>query len=151
MLDEKIERTLSDATELVRGLYGEHLVALGLYGSAAGSDYVDGISDINLVIVLKAVEHAHVQALRPHLGGWRKQRIATPLLLDRPFLEDAADVFPMELLDIQAQHRILYGENVFASLAVSDANLRYQCEHEARGKLLRLRQLYLEIGDWRHS
>jgi hypothetical protein len=53
----------------------------------------------------------------------------------------------MELHDICEQHRVLSGYDVFADLEIRDENLRYQCEQEARGKLLRLRELYLEIGD----
>jgi hypothetical protein len=67
--------------------------------------------------------------------------------LEREFLRAASDVFPIELHDIKDCHRLLVGEDVFAALDIRDDNLRYQCEHEARGKLLRLRELYVEIGD----
>src|SRR5262249_38796158 len=89
---------------------------------------------------------AHLQALHQHLPKWHKLGAATPLLLDRQFLARARDVFPMEFHDIQAQHRTLYGEDVFAALRIDSRHLRYQAEHEARGKLLRLWALYAEVG-----
>jgi hypothetical protein len=124
---------------------------VALYGSAVGSDFVPGKSDINLVVVLDRVEYSDLHALRPLLPRWRKAGLATPLVLDREFLRRAADVFPMELHAIKAHHRILFGENVFAALEVRNTHLRYQCEHEARGKLLRLRALYIEIGNRRDA
>ena len=147
MLDAKAERAVLDASRLLQSIFGSRLVTVALHGSAAGSDYVSGVSDLNLVAVVDEIGPADLRAVREHVGAWRKNRIATPLLLDRRFLRDAADVFPMELHDIREQHRVLHGNDVFADLEIRDEHLRYQCEHEARGKLLRLRELYLEIGD----
>jgi hypothetical protein len=107
---------------------------------------VAGKSDLNFAIVLERVTLPYLKALHQYLPKWHKLRVATPLLLDRQFLERARDVFPMEFHDIKEQHRVLYGEEVFATLAIDGRHLRYQAEHEARGKLLRLRTLYAEVG-----
>ena len=147
MLDAKSERTVAAVADQLQVLFGTELVAVALYGSAAGSDFVPGRSDINIAVVLNSLEYQHLHALKRHTPRWRKDRVATPLVLDRAFLRSAADVFPMELNDLRTHHRIVYGEDVFAILVVNDTNLRYQCEHEARGKLLRLRELYIELGD----
>jgi hypothetical protein len=53
----------------------------------------------------------------------------------------------MELDDIRRQHRLLVGRDVFATLEVTRAALRTECEREARGKLLRLRALFLRVAD----
>jgi len=52
----------------------------------------------------------------------------------------------MELDDIRRHHRVLAGADPFAALAVERAALRRECEHEARGKLLRLRALFLDAA-----
>jgi hypothetical protein len=146
MLDAQSEKTITRVTEQVRLIFGKDLVSLALYGSAAGEDFVAGTSDLNLAIVLERVTFRHLTALHQHLPKWHKLRVATPLLLDRLFLDRAREVFPMEFHDIKEQHRVLYGEEVFATLAIDGRHLRYQAEHEARGKLLRLRTLYAEVG-----
>jgi predicted nucleotidyltransferase len=147
MLDAKSERAVAAMADELRALLGGELVAVALYGSAAGTDFVPGRSDVNVVLVVERVEYRHLRALRAASRRWRQQGIATPLVLDRAFLAAAVDVFPMELHDLEAQHRLIHGEDVFAALRVRDDHLRYQCEHEARGKLLRLRELYLELGE----
>lgn len=146
MLDSQSEKAITQVVEQTRLIFGKDLVSLALYGSAAGEDYVPGRSDLNFAIVLERITFAHLQVLHQHLPKWHKLRVATPLLLDRQFLEDARDVFPMEFHDIKQQHRMLYGEEVFATLAIDSRHLQYQAEHEARGKLLRLRTLYAEVG-----
>jgi hypothetical protein len=129
-----------------RALFGDDLISLALYGSAVGADFMLGRSDLNVVLVLRQLGLTELKKLRTLLPSWHKLGVSTPLLLDRESLERARDVFPMEFHDIRAQHRILHGENLFASMVIDSRNLRYQAEHEVRGKLLHLRALYAEAG-----
>jgi predicted nucleotidyltransferase len=145
-LDAKTEKVVAKIAERIREVFGAELVSLVLYGSAAGGDFAPTRSDLNFAIVLQRIGFAQLKALQHHLPAWRKLGAATPLLLDRIFLERACDVFPTEFLDMKAQHRVLYGEEVFATLSIDRRHLRYQSEHEARSKLLRLRALYAEVG-----
>lgn len=146
MLDAKAERAIGQVARQVREAFGTDLVSLVLYGSAAGPDYVPERSDLNVAIVLSRVTFAHLRSLQRLLPGWHALGAAAPLLIDRAFLARARDVFPMELFDIQGQHRVLFGEEVFATLKIDGDNLRYQAEYEARSKLLRLRTLFAEVG-----
>jgi hypothetical protein len=54
------------------------------------------------------------------------------------------DAFPIEFLDMQERHRMLLGPDPFAGLHIERHNLRLQCEQELRGKLMKLRQSYVE-------
>lgn len=146
MLNTQAEKTLAQFTEKVQQLLGEDLIAVVLYGSAAGDNFVPGVSDLNLVVVVTELRFAVLQKLQPHIVTWHKLGFAVPLLIDREFLHRGRDVFPMELYDIIEQHRLLWGEDVFRGLAVDPYLLRFQAEYEARSKLLRLRALYLECA-----
>jgi hypothetical protein len=146
MLDARSEMAIRRITDSVCAALGPDLVSLLLYGSAAGEDFVRGRSDLNYAIVVGRITAAHLRVVQRHLPEWHKLGMAMPLLLDREFLKHACDVFPMELLDMQAQHRVLHGKDVIAPLRVDARHLRYQAEHEARSKLLRLRVLYAEVG-----
>jgi hypothetical protein len=146
MLDTASEAALSRVVDQLRRLFEVDLVCIALYGSGADQDFVSGRSDLNLALVLERITAEHLRRLHPHLPKWHKLGVATPLVLDRDWLGSARDVFPMELLDLRDQHRILYGEQVFASLEIDGRQLRFQAEYEARGKLLHLRALYAEVG-----
>jgi hypothetical protein len=146
MLDPKGEKAIAQIAKQIRLLFGKDLVSLVLYGSAAGDDFVPGKSDLNFAIVLEQLTVPHLKALHQHLPAWHKLGMARPLLLDRPFIDSGCDAFPMEFHDIKAQHRVLFGEAIFATMSIDGRHLQYQAEHEARAKLLRLRTLYAEVG-----
>ncbi len=146
MLDPQSEKILVQFTQELRVLLADELLAVVLYGSGAGSNFVPGASDLNVTIVVKEARFDVLQKLQPRIAAWHTQGFAVPLLLDREFLQRSRDVFPMEFHDIKEQHRLLWGEDVFRDLAIDTQHLRFQAEHEARSKLLRLRALYLECA-----
>jgi hypothetical protein len=58
-------------------------------------------------------------------------------------LERAADVFPIEFLEMERARSILFGTDPFEGLEISAANLRHQTEYELRTRFQQLRRLYL--------
>lgn len=147
MLDVNTEKTLTQFTQEVRQLLADNLLALALYGSAAGDNFVPGASDLNVAIVVKEARFEVLQKLQPRIAAWHRMGFAVPLLLDQEFLQRGRDAFPMEFHDIKEQHRLLWGEEIFRDLQIDTRHLRFQAEHEARSKLLRLRALYLECAE----
>ena len=143
--DAATEQALERFGAEVRGALGSHLVCLAVYGSAAGHDWVAGRSDVNVAIVVDRVSLDVLDALAPVVAG-RPAGFALPLVLDPEWLADARDTFPMELSDVASQHRLLAGRDVLADVVVERGAVRRECEQEARGKLLRLRALYLETA-----
>lgn len=141
-----LEAWLAGATETLRGLYGDNLLGMAVYGSAATGEYLPGVSDVNLVLVLKQVALADLERMREFLRRRHGVRLPAPLLLTPEHIRASADVFPIEFLEIKEKHRCLWGEDPFTPLEISLANLRHECEHELKGRVLRLRQSYLEAG-----
>src|SRR5213075_2631570 len=58
-------------------------------------------------------------------------------------LSDAADVFPIEFYQMENARIVLFGNDPFAFVTLSNANLRHQTEYELRSKLIQLRRLYI--------
>jgi predicted nucleotidyltransferase len=145
-LDTKTEKTIEKFTHEIQRLYGDDLVSLVLYGSAAGTDFVPDRSDLNFLVVLKRVTPEALRKAMPLVRSWHRQKIATPIFVDPEFLKSSLDVFPIEFLDMQEQHRVLAGTDILLELKISPKNLRLQCEEELKGKLLTLRRAYLETA-----
>ena len=139
-MQEILDRFVRD----VQGLYGDDLVAVFLYGSATTGEHVAGRSDINVGVVLRQLTAAVLRKASGHLRAWARHGFATPVYFDPQFLRDALDVFPIEFLDMQTHHRVLWGPDLLADLRIGAEPLRRQCELELRGKLLKLRQAYVE-------
>lgn len=70
-----------------------------------------------------------------------------PILFTKEEIVNAKDVFPVEFLNIKRHHRLLYGEDMFKDIEISNQYLRHQLEFEFRSKLIHLRQAYLSAGE----
>jgi predicted nucleotidyltransferase len=117
-----------------------------LYGSAAAGDYVEKRSDYNLLVVMERVGLEELRRFLSPSSEWVKAGNPPPLLLTLEEWRRSADVFAIEILDIKDSHRVLLGEDVSLEIRVDPENLRLQLEHELKGKLIQLRERYLETA-----
>jgi hypothetical protein len=77
---------------------------------------------------------------------WAEAGFPLPVFFTRQEFIDSLDVFAVEFRQMKRAYRVLYGEDLIAEREASPTNLRLQIEYELRGKLLRLRSLYLPEG-----
>lgn len=132
-------------TESLHTALGDKLQAVVLYGSSAAGDYIDGRSDYNVLLLASDWSIQTLDAIREITGKWQKAGNPAPLCFTPERFRDAADVFPMEMLDIIDAHRVLHGEDPLSGISVDTQHLRHQVEFELRSKLLKLRQAYLQM------
>ncbi|OGF54215.1 MAG: hypothetical protein A2Z21_06280 [Candidatus Fraserbacteria bacterium RBG_16_55_9] len=144
-LDERAEQFIRDFTRQMTDLYGDDLRSVILYGSAAGLHFLPGISDLNLLIVLRGITPARLRQAHDRLRHFRKERLQ-PLFLAPSQLATLADFYPIELLEMKEQHRVLHGEDFLQGVGIPRDQLRLQLISELTGKSLKLRALYLEAG-----
>ncbi len=147
----KADAGVAALTQAIQGALGNNLVCLATYGSAAGDDWIEGRSNLNLAVVVHTVTLDVLERLAPILRQHQALRLALPLVVDPGYLAQARDTFPMELDDLRRQHRVLAGTDVFRDLTTEPAAIRRECEREARGKLLRLRAHFLAVTDDPHG
>ena len=131
--------------ELVK-LLGEDIRSVVVYGSALGPDYVPGKSNINLLVVCQEVGLDTLKKAVKLVKKGRKKGIVAPLFLTVEHMKTSSDVFPIEFLEMRDQHVVIYGEEFLDKLDIGFENLRLECEEQLKGKLIRLRQAYLEVG-----
>lgn len=133
--------------ELVRRLKeyaAENLESVVLYGSAARGDFHESHSDLNVLCVLRSLSARELSRVSPAVRWWCKdQHEPPPLFLSAEDLRVSADVFSIELLDMQQNRRVLYGSDVIAPISVPMNLHRIQVEHDLRTLLLKLRQHFL--------
>lgn len=127
----------------LRAAHGENLASVVLYGSAAAGDQVGRRPDHNLLIALDRITTQDLHAAQTAIKEWQKLGQSVPVYFTVAELQDAADVFPIEFLQMEKARKILYGRDPLESVQISRANLRHQTEYELRTKLIRLRRLYI--------
>ncbi len=142
--DEKQGKVLGEFAAMMGGLYGDGLVSLYLFGEAAVPPH--GGRHMKLLAVMSAVG---LEELRRYAGvylKWHRKGIPAPLFLTEGALGGMTAVFPMEVLEMKEANVLLYGRDVLAGLDIGLENLRRQLEEQVKGKLIHLRQAYLEAA-----
>lgn len=138
-----IDKLLAQLVERLLKAYSRDLRSVVLYGSAATGDFHQKHSDVNVLCVVRALDLEKLEKSEPIAHWWRGLGNPAPLLLSEEELARGSDSFAIEFLDIQAQHKLLHGEDLISQLTVDPRYHRVQVEHELRVKLLALRHRYL--------
>jgi len=141
---EQPELIFPQFTADYRGIFGEELLSIILYGSGAGRHYIPGKSDLNFLVILTDRGMADLEKVMPIAAKWRKSNVATPLFMTKDYICTSLDAYPIEFLDMKLNHVAVYGEDVLAGLEINREYLRLQVERELRGKILLLRKRFLE-------
>jgi predicted nucleotidyltransferase len=121
--------------------------AVVLYGSAARNEHVEGRSDLNLLVVTGVLDPDRLLEFGRAFEPLEGQTRTPPLLFTVAEWARSADVFPIEIADMQVARIVLRGTDPVAGQEVSRPNLRRALERELRGKLVRLRQAYAIHGE----
>ncbi len=127
-----------------RELFGSDLVSIILYGSAASGEYIAGKSDINFMIVLSEEAMDTLYRTIDLVTKWKRRNVAIPLFLTEEYVRTSLDAFPIEYLNFQNSYELVSGKDILKHLAFDPHFLRLQCEREIKGKLLLLREAFLE-------
>ena len=142
-----MEAKLTELVSRLKEAAGKNLESVLLYGSAARGDYRPGSSDLNVLCTLVTIDMNELQLISPVVGWWTKElKEPAPLFFLTEELRRSTDVFPIESLDIQRSHKVLYGPDVVEGLEIPMNLHRVEVEHEMRLMLQRLRQHVVHFG-----
>src|ERR1043166_245554 len=97
----KTDNMLTQLVDDLRAAHGENLASVVLYGSAAAGDHDDARSDHNILIALKRISPADLQRSQQPVEAWRRLGQPLPVYFSVEELERAADVFPIEFLQME--------------------------------------------------
>ena len=137
------ESALNRLVDDLRAAHGDNLASIVLYGSVAAGDHVELRSDHNLLIVLNQISLEDLRLSHTTMRDWLAHRQPMPVYFTVEELRRAADVFPIEFLQMEQARKVLHGSDPFEFVEISQANLRHQTEYELRTKLIQLRRLYI--------
>ncbi len=126
---------------------GGNLVSVIVYGSAIAAPGNPKKSDYQLLVITKRLAANDLRQFRPVIKWWTELGFAMPAFFTAEEFTDSLDVFPMEFRQMKRAYRPLYGQDLLAGREASKEHLRWQTEHELRGKLLRLRSLALPASE----
>jgi len=142
----KIEAVLEQAVSALRAELGPNLFSCCVYGSAVRGNSIEGVSDINLLIILnESTSDAH-EAIARAVG---EQPLIDPFVLARRGLERSQRAFAPKFNSIKRNYRVLYGTDPLADFRIDAALEKFLCEQAIRN--LRLRLVYSYITRQQHK
>jgi len=141
-LQQLLKRYVKETTALL----GSQLEGILLYGSAVGGEFLPGRSNLNLLLMLSNYDRDGMTRYAKAHKRWSREQFVVPLLVTEAELTKPGTVFPLEYLEIQEQHRVLWGRDPFIGLHIDRTHLAYQVQQGIQGNLVRLRQRFIEGG-----
>lgn len=148
--DRNVEQLPASAQHLLQVYTSRMGTALGselescyLYGSAVRGEYLNGRSNLNLLLVVRELTGERLRALAGVLAAWKKEQVVTLVLSTQEFAQWAAQ-FPVEFSEL-ADYRVLFaGRETFPALRPDSAGVAKALLRGAHETLIRVRQRYLE-------
>jgi hypothetical protein len=145
-LPEQTQKLLQAYSKNVKGVFGDQLEGLLLYGSAVRGEFLPGRSNLNLLLVVTGYDAAMLKRYEPVHKRWSKEGIIIPLFLTAEEIRTSSALFPVEFLEIQEHHRVLGGRDPFVGFHVDAGRVGDGVMQGLAGHVLRLRQRFAESG-----
>lgn len=142
-----IKDKFQDLIDQLSATEGENLLAVVVYGSSLSAPAQTVKSDFQWLVLTRRLNAEDLRRIRPVIRGLVGQGYAMPAFFTAQEFRDSLDVFPIEFRQMKRAYEVIYGEDPLAGVEASGGNLRLQIEYELRGKLLRLRSLYLPASE----
>jgi hypothetical protein len=128
---------------LIQELFGESAKALTVFGGVLTDAFHVDRDTARSVLVVERVELPLLRRLADQGAKLGKAGVAAPLIMTPHHIQTSLDTFPLEFLEIQAQHVTLFGPDYFNDIAFEKPHVRLQCERELKRTLIGLRQALL--------
>jgi predicted nucleotidyltransferase len=142
-LPTDVARVLAEFVESVRTSFGDDLVSVVLYGSAA-EGALRASSDVNLIVVLKTFDRVKADGLRDAARIAHAAVRLSPMFLLREEVEAAAEAFAQKFADVLRRRRVLHGDDPFAAVTIPRRALLVRLDQVLLNLSLRLRAFYVE-------
>lgn len=129
-----------------RDAFGDILHSVIMYGSALSHEYVQGKSEVNLLVVLTdtstEILHKSIEVNK----RWLKRGIVIPSFMTPHYIKSSLDSFPVEFVNIQCSYKVLYGDDLIRNLAINRESIRRQCERDLKEMIHYLKTEYLKVS-----
>lgn len=126
--------------EVLLELASEELIGLSAFGGWLVDDPFFQGTPARSVVVLRDIELKMLDRLASSGAHFGRKNLSAPLMMTPEYVKASCDVFPLELLEIQQLHGLIFGADHFADLVFERRDVRLQCEREFKSELIQLRQ-----------
>lgn len=137
-----VDQVLGDLVAAAKASFGDDLRSIVLFGSGA-EGRLRPTSDLNLIVVLKRFERTRADAFREPMRTAQVAGRASVMFLLEAEVPAAAEAFAVKFDDIERRRKVLFGDDVFAQLAIPRAAMKHRLRQVLMNLALRLRERYV--------
>ena len=134
------QQPVRELAQILCELASDNLKGLVVFGAALGDSFDPTRMRTQSVAVLDHVDLTMLNQLRTKGVKFGKMGLQAPLIMTPRYIDESRDVFPVDLLEIQQRHVVVFGDDHFRDLAFHRPDVRLQCERELKRALIQLRQ-----------
>ena len=142
-IPDHVQSTLDLFVGAAKSAFGTNLRSVILFGSAA-EGRLRKTSDVNILLVLSAIDRAQLDAIREPLRVARAAIQLEPMFVLDSELQEAAEAFANKFDDIRRRHVVLHGDDVINTLTIPRDALLRRVRQVLLNQTLRLRDIYAE-------
>jgi predicted nucleotidyltransferase len=144
-LPAKVDSGLTEFIASARAAFGSDLRSVVLYGSGAEGK-LRPTSDVNLIVVLSSFDQKKADQLREPLRLAQAAIQLRAMFLLESEIEAATQAFAVKFADILRRRLVLYGDDPFASFAISREHSIFRLQQTLLNLTLRMREAYIARG-----
>lgn len=144
-LPPAVAKNIDTFVESAKAAFADDLSAIVLFGSAA-EGRLRATSDVNMLLVLKRFRQEAADRLREPLRVARAAIELNTMFLLEDELPAAMDAFAVKFADIVSRHRVLFGNDPFATLDPSREAWIRRLTQVLLNLQLRLRERYVLLS-----
>lgn len=131
--------------ESLKAALGDQLYSCCVYGSVVRGNAVAGVSDLNVLILLRESTPATQEAVANAIGTFPE---VDPFVLSQRGFARSVRAFAPKFASIRRNYRVLHGADPLADMEVDAELERFLCEQALRN--FRLRLVYSYVTRQRH-
>ena len=126
----------------------QHIFAARLRSVVGYGPRIEGDEDtpLSCLALVESLGQSDLDACARLASHWRRQGIATPLILPDEEFRRSLDAFPLEYGEIIRAHERLFGADPFEGASITRDDLRRACEAQIKSHLVHLREGFIESG-----
>ncbi len=144
---KKLEMFISAMSEIFK----EKLKSIFLYGSYARGDFIKGISDINILVVVEDLRVEDLIFFRKRFSKKSFKMNIKPVFFTTSFVRNSSDVFPLQWYEIKKYGICLYGMDIRDEISVSSENMKLQLEREIKQQYFAFQEALIYEKDVRSA
>jgi hypothetical protein len=130
------------AVASLKSALGPELASVVAFGSWAVGEYVDGYSDLNLLVITRRLDAELIKRLAPAAGAIAGPK-CRPLYFSQAELRRYAEAFPLKFQDMAETRKVLFGDDPFQRLDINTQRLAEDLENESRRLLIKFRHHWM--------